>query len=104
VGVQAGTDRGAARRSFSTYVPGLVAPMLPPELSENRCSLRPNEDRLCVTVEMPPHGEPKFYRSIIRSRARLTYAEAERRDAEPDIVAGGRATHNVRLYLNKGVK
>jgi ribonuclease R len=80
-------DRGAAERAFSTYVPGRVAPMLPPELSEVRCSLRPNEDRLCVTVEMPPGGGPKFYRSIIRSRARLTYAEAERRDAEPEIVA-----------------
>src|SRR5207253_9690497 len=80
-------DRGAAERAFSTYVPGRVAPMLPPELSENRCSLRPNEDRLCLTVEMPPDGEPKFYRSIIRSRARLTYAEAERREAEPEGVA-----------------
>jgi ribonuclease R len=80
-------DRGAAERAFSTYVPGRVAPMLPPELSENRCSLRPDEDRLCLTVEMPPNGEPKFYRSIIRSRARLTYTEAERRDAPPEVVA-----------------
>jgi ribonuclease R len=78
-------DRGAARRAFSTYVPGRVAPMLPPALSEDRCSLRPNQDRLCLTVEMSPDGEPRFYRSIIRSRARLTYAEAERRDAEPAI-------------------
>jgi ribonuclease R len=80
-------DRGAAQRAFSTYVPGRVAPMLPPELSEDRCSLRPNEDRLCLTVEMAPDGEPRFYRSIIRSKARLTYGEAERRQAEPDIVA-----------------
>ena len=80
-------DRGAAERAFSTYVPGRVAPMLPPQLSEDRCSLRPNEDRLCVTVEMPPNGEPTFYRSIIRSKARLTYGEAERRQAEPAIVA-----------------
>jgi len=80
-------DRGAEQRAFSTYVPGRVAPMLPPELSEDRCSLRPNEDRLCVTVELPPRGEPQFYRSIIRSKARLTYGEAERRRADPDIVA-----------------
>jgi ribonuclease R len=80
-------DLGAAERAFSTYVPGRVAPMLPPELSENRCSLRPEEDRLCLTVEMPPDGKPRFYRSIIRSRARLTYAEAERREAAPDVVA-----------------
>ena len=80
-------DRGAAERSFTTYVPGRAAPMLPPELADDRCSLRPNEDRLCVTVEIPPSGEPKFYRSIIRSNARLTYGQAERREAEPDVVA-----------------
>src|SRR5262249_5527927 len=62
--VRAGSplDRGAAERSFSTYVPGLVAPMLPPELSDDLCSLRPQVDRLCVTVEFPPSGEPSFYR------------------------------------------
>ena len=77
--VQPGTplDRGAARRGFSTYVPGLVAPMLPPELSDDACSLRPSVDRLCVTVELPADGPPAFYRSLIRSDARLTYGEAE---------------------------
>ena len=34
-------DRGAAARAFSTYVPGGVAPMLPPELADDLCSLRP---------------------------------------------------------------
>jgi len=80
-------DRGAAGRAFTTYVPGLAAPMLPPELADDRCSLRPDEDRLCVTVELPPSGPPQFYRSIIRSRARLTYAQAERRDAEHHVAA-----------------
>src|SRR3954468_8619669 len=80
-------DRGAADRSFTTYVPGRAAPMLPPQLADDRCSLRPDEDRLCVTVELPPNGEPRFYRSVIRSRARLTYAQAERREAEPEVAA-----------------
>jgi ribonuclease R len=86
--VSAGTplDRGAARRALSTYVPGTVAPMLPHELADELCSLRPHEDRLCVTVEIPPKGEPLFYRSTIRSDARLTYGEAERREAPPEIV------------------
>ena len=79
-------DRGAAGRAFSTYVPGNVAPMLPHELSEDLCSLRADEDRLCVTVELPPSGEPIVYRSIIRSRQRLTYGQAERREADPDVV------------------
>ena len=48
-------------RSPSTC-PGCVAPMLPPELSDELCSLRPNDDRLCVTVEIPlaRTGEPQL--------------------------------------------
>jgi ribonuclease R len=86
--VGAGTplDEGAAERAFSTYVPGTVAPMLPPELSDDLCSLRPNQDRLCVTVEIPPIGEPLFYQSTIRSDARLTYGEAERLEGSPEVL------------------
>jgi ribonuclease R len=80
-------DRGAAERALSTYVPGLVAPMLPPELSDDLCSLRPDVERLCVTVEFAPDGAPSFYRSVIRSNARLTYGQAQRRDV-PREVAG----------------
>jgi len=82
--VRAGSplDQGAAERAFSTYVPELVAPMLPPELADDLCSLRPFQDRLAVTVEIPPHGEPSFYRSVINSRARLTYGQAQRREVE----------------------
>jgi ribonuclease R len=71
-------DRGAAERATSVYVPGLVAPMLPHELADDACSLRPYVDRLCVTVELPPHGEPSFYRSVIRSNERFTYGQVER--------------------------
>jgi ribonuclease R len=80
-------DQGAAQRALSTYVPGKVAPMLPHALADDACSLRPNQDRLCVTVELPPGGgEPEFYRSVIRSDARLTYGEAQRREAAPEIL------------------
>jgi ribonuclease R len=78
-------DHGAAERSFTTYVPGRAAPMLPPALADDRCSLRPHEDRLTVTVELSPTGAPSIYRSVIRSDARLTYGQAERREAEPQI-------------------
>ena len=78
----AALDQDAAERSFSVYVPGLVEPMLPEELSNDLCSLRPHQDRRCVTVEVPFNGglelgEPTFYRSLIRSRERLTYGHAE---------------------------
>ncbi len=78
--VPAGTplDRGAAERGNSVYVPGLVAPMLPHELADDVCSLRPHQDRLCLTVEIAPGGEPTFYRSVIRSRERFTYGQVQR--------------------------
>ena len=75
-------DRDAAERAFSSYVPGRVEPMLPEQLSADLCSLRPNEDRRCVTIEVLfdadlDAGEPLFYRSVIRSRERLTYTHAQ---------------------------
>jgi ribonuclease R len=90
-------DRGAAERAFSVYVPGLVSPMLPSELSEELCSLRPNVDRLCVTVEIPlADSEPSFYRSVIRSRERLTYGRAE------SILAGrARADEELTMALQR---
>ncbi|MGZ4382941.1 MAG: RNB domain-containing ribonuclease [Gaiellaceae bacterium] len=83
-------DHGAADRTLSTYVPGTVSPMLPHEIADDLCSLRPGQDRLTVTVEVGPDGEPNFYRSVIRSAARLTYGQAERilagkECAEPEL-------------------
>lgn len=75
-------DRDAAERAFSVYVPGRVEPMLPERLSADLCSLRPDADRRCLTAEilfdseLRP-GAARFYRSLIRSRERLTYGRAE---------------------------
>ena len=94
-------DRGAASRAFTTYVPGRAAPMLPPELADDRCSLRPHENRLTVTVEFPPNATPVIYRSIIRSDARLTYGQAERREAEPEIAAALELTDRLTAQLRE---
>ncbi len=71
-------DREARGRANSTYVPGSVEPMLPHALSSDACSLSPDVERLAVTaeIELGPGGEPgqaSFYRSRIRSDARLDY-------------------------------
>ncbi|UGS35108.1 ribonuclease R family protein [Capillimicrobium parvum] len=75
-------DREAARRGTSVYVPGAVEPMLPEALSNDACSLRPNQDRLAVTVEMDFDGarvtRAAFYRSVIRSDERLDYDRVDR--------------------------
>jgi ribonuclease R len=74
-------DDEASRRAFSVYVPGRVEPMLPPVLSNGACSLRQDHDRRAVTVSIRfdaalALGEPRFQRTLIRSDARLDYAEA----------------------------
>ena len=104
-------DYGAAARAFSTYVPGNVAPMLPPELSEDVCSLRPAKDRLCVTTEVLldgefRRGEPRFYRSLIRSNARLSYGQVERilsgkESAEPELLAALELTDRASSALRR---
>jgi ribonuclease R len=81
-------DLEARRRANSTYVPGVVEPMLPRALSEDACSLAPGVERLAVTaeVELGADGRPlttSFYRSRIRSLARLDYDEL-------DLVFAGR--------------
>jgi ribonuclease R len=82
-------DAEALRRGTSTYVPGTVEPMLPPVLSDDACSLAPGVERLAVTAEvlLSAEGEPRsasFYRSRVRSDARLDYDQL-------DEVFGGRA-------------
>jgi ribonuclease R len=76
------TELEAFRRGTSVYVPGAVEPMLPQALSNDACSLRPDEDRLAVTVEMELQGTKvrsvSYYRSLIRSNARLTYEQVDR--------------------------
>ena len=80
-------DDEAGRRTCSVYVPGSVEPMLPLELSAGACSLRPGEVRRVVTVELRigadgKAGAPHIRRALIRSRARLTYDDAQ------EILAG----------------
>lgn len=75
-------DKEAYRRGTSVYVPGRVEPMLPEALSNGACSLRPDEDRNAVTVEIDLRGtrveRTAFYRSLIRSNARLDYDQVDR--------------------------
>jgi ribonuclease R len=75
-------DAEALRRGTSTYVPGSVEPMLPTELSDEACSLAPGLDRLAVTAEivLSGGGQPQsasFYRSRMRSDARLNYDQLD---------------------------
>lgn len=71
-------DREAYKRGNSTYFPDRVVPMLPEALSNDLCSLRPNEDRASMGFHLYIDNAGnltryKPFRALIRSKARLTY-------------------------------
>lgn len=71
-------DTEALKRGNSIYLVDRVIPMLPRKLSNNLCSLNPNEDKLTFTVEMDLDKRGKvikndFYKSVIKSKYRMTY-------------------------------
>lgn len=75
-------DKEAIKRGNSAYFPDRVVPMLPEELSADLCSLKEGVDRPCLAVRMifDKHGRKKnhvFLRAVMRSAARLTYAQAQ---------------------------
>ncbi len=75
-------DREARLRGNSVYFPDRVVPMLPEALSNGWCSLRPDEDRGCLFVEMRIGADGRkishrFGRGLMRSAARLTYERAQ---------------------------
>lgn len=76
------TDQEASGRGTSVYFPDFSIPMLPAALSNDRCSLRPGEDRLTLTCEMLFDGagrslEAAYYESIIKSQKRGIYGDIQ---------------------------
>lgn len=75
-------DREALERGNSVYFPDRVVPMLPEKLSGDLCSLRPGELRPALAVRMVIGADGRkrrhsFHRVMMRSRARLHYAQVQ---------------------------
>lgn len=75
-------DREAAERGNSVYFPDRVVPMLPERISNDLCSLRPDEDRAALAVRMVigANGRKRshsFHRVMMRSAAKLHYLQAQ---------------------------
>ena len=82
-------DTDARERTTSVYFPRRVIPMLPENLSNELCSLRPNVDRLCMVCDMQVTATGnvtgyEFYAAVMNSKARLTYTEVAAQ--LPDLV------------------
>jgi len=75
-------DKEASERGNSTYLVDRVLPMLPTELSNGICSLKPDVDRLtkCALMEISNDGrleKTTFFDAVIHSRAKLSYEQAQ---------------------------
>lgn len=73
-------DKEALERGTSIYLIDRVIPMLPEKLSNGVCSLRPNEDRLTLSVLMEIDSKGKVvnhetHESVINSKERLIYTD-----------------------------
>lgn len=83
-------DQEAYARSTSVYFPDRAIPMLPEDLSNGICSLKPHEDRLTKTVciELNRKGDvirSRFFNSVIRSHERMTYTDVRRILIDHDV-------------------
>ncbi|MEH2477071.1 ribonuclease R [Nitrobacteraceae bacterium AZCC 2146] len=87
-------DRDALTRGNSVYFPDRVVPMLPERISNDLCSLVPGEARgaLAVRMVIGPDGRKRshtFHRILMRSAAKLNYAQAQAAiDGRPDDTTG----------------
>ncbi len=85
-------DVEAYKRGNSTYFPDRVVPMLPEQLSNDICSLRPHEPRACMFAHIwiDKNGQLKRYqfnRGLMQSHARLIYEQVQAaKDGNPDAV------------------
>lgn len=82
--------KDASQRGTSVYLADSVIPMIPHELSSGICSLKPGDDRLCLSCEMEinPRGHVVNYdifKSVIQSKKKMTYNEVNQIIAGEDI-------------------
>jgi ribonuclease R len=87
-------DRDALTRGNSVYFPDRVVPMLPERISNDLCSLVPGEPRGALAVRMVIGSDGRkrshsFHRVLMRSAAKLNYAQAQAAiDGRPDDTTG----------------
>ena len=91
-------DKEAYERATSVYLPDRVLPMLPEHLSNQLCSLRPDEDKYAFSAifEINTTGKVKDFwlgKTVIRSQRRFSYEEVQ------EIIEGAEGDHKEELLL-----
>ncbi|XZF15060.1 ribonuclease R [Chitinophagaceae bacterium MMS25-I14] len=95
-------DKEAYRRATSVYLPDRVLPMLPERLSNELCSLRPDEDKYAFSAifQINKEGIVKDYwlgKTAIRSRRRFSYEEVQ------EIIEGATGDHEKEIHILNGI-
>lgn len=101
VEIDSALDKEAIRRGTSVYFPDRVVPMLPEELSNGLCSLKPKVDRLCLVCEMRIGADGKvsksnFMEGVMCSSERLTYSQV-------DKLLTGENGHSIPTHLHSAI-
>lgn len=103
-------DADALARGTSLYLPGLTVPMLPERLCNDLCSLMPDVDRLAMSLFMDIRDgavvDHRLTKSVIHSKARLTYRDVNRLWAagESDISEDIRQALNDMRELSRALR
>jgi len=96
-------DLESQKRGNSVYFPNSVVPMLPEQVSNGLCSLKPKVDRLCMVCEMSVSAKgtvsrTKFYPAVMHSKARMTYTKVW------DILGGDEALNQEYAEIVKPIQ
>lgn len=91
-------DAEAVKRSNSVYLVDRVVPMLPEQLSNLACSLRPHEDKFTFStvIEIDESGKVHnewFGKTVIHSNRRFSYEEAQ------EIIEGAEGDHREEILI-----
>ena len=103
-------DKEAYERGTSVYLVDRVVPMLPEQLSNELCSLKPKEDKLTFSVVFDFNNKNeliKFWagRTVINSDKRLSYKEAQYIISEKEnIIPKNISLNNKEKKVNKKIK
>lgn len=95
-------DKEAYRRATSVYLPDRVLPMLPERLSNELCSLRPNEDKYAFSAvfQITKAGKVKDFwlgKTVIRSQRRFAYEEVQ------EIIEGASGDCEKEIHILNGI-
>ena len=100
-------DKQAKQRAFSIYLPNKVLPMIPHELSDDLCSLKPNVDRLAFVCKMKIDTKTstvkssEIFEAIICSKHKYSYEDIDDKIQNDSLDIDLKALYDLTLKLKR---